>query len=258
MLTSFEQVRDWIKDNGFKRWVLYRDRSKSEKIIDSAAFIVSDMQDKIEMTEKYLRQEGGNAYAAGSVKGSIEDLNVTAEIRLADAQPYQPQQTAGIGMTSSINEQTLRESIRKELQAEWDKREYERKRKELDDERKEFEQEKQSAIGVLTQYLAPVAKAMISGRRMVAGVDTDEQMHADPVRPIVADRAPQAPADPQEPEQPEEENPFTDDEADKLYELLARFKKVEPQYMELIEAVVKMAESGDQTYTMAKGFLVKQ
>lgn len=248
MLTTFEQVREWITDNGFKRWVLYKDYSRTDKIIDSQAFAVSDMPDKLAMTEKYLRMAGGHAYAAGSASNSASDLNVVMEIRLQDEAPAA---TAGIG-AQPYDANALRESIRKELQAEWDKREYERKRKELDEERKEFEQEKQSAIGVLTQYLAPVAKAMISGRRMVAGVDTDEQMHADPVKPIVADRAPQ------EPEQPEEENPFTDEEADKLYELLARFKKVEPQYMELIEAVVKMAESGDQTYTMAKGFLVKQ
>lgn len=246
MLTTFEQVREWITDNGFKRWVLYKDYSRTDKIIDSQAFTVSDMPDKLAMTEKYLRMSGGHAYAAGSASNSASDLNVVMEIRLQDEAPAAP---AGVG-AQLYDANALRESIRKEFQAEWDKREYERKAKELNEERKAFEAEKASAIGLLTQYLAPVAKAMVSGRRMVAGVDTDEQMHAEPVKPIVADRAPQ------EPEQPQDD-PFTDEEADKLYDLMARFKKVEPQYMELIEAVVKMAESGDQTYTMAKGFLVK-
>ena len=95
--------------------------------------------------------------------------------------------------------------------------------------------------------------------RNVAGVDTAEPVHA---RPIVAE--------PQPKEKPEEDpdekdnqelvdiaNDFTDEEGEKLTALMSRFKKVEPQYMELIEAVVEMAERGDSTYTMAKGFLIK-
>ena len=252
MLTTFEQVREWITDNGFKRWVLYKDYSKSEKIIDSAAFAVSDMPDKLAMTEKYLRLAGGHAYAAGAPTNAVNDLTTTAEIRLAE----ETAPAAGVGYTAApVNEAQLRETIRKEMQAEWDKREYEQKRKQLDEERKEFEADKQSAIGLITGYLAPVAKAMM--QRHVAGVpqDAEEPVHADPIQPIVAER-PQT-HEPQEEEEHEEQSPFTDEEADKLFDLMARFKKVEPQYMELIEAVVKMAESGDATYTMAKGFLIK-
>ena len=38
---------------------------------------------------------------------------------------------------------------------------------------------------------------------------------------------------------------------------MVRFKAVEPDYLQLIEAVVKMAESGDSMYNMAKGMLLK-
>ena len=254
MLTTFEQVREWITDNGFKRWVLYKDYSKTEKIIDSAAFAVSDMPDKLAMTEKYLRLAGGHAYAAGAPTNAVNDLTTTAEIRLAE----ETAPAAGVGYTAApVNEAQLRETIRKEMQAEWDKREYEQKRKQLDEERKEFEADKQSAIGLITGYLAPVAKAMM--QRHVAGVpqDAEEPVNADPIQPIVAER-PQMPQEPEhEPEEQEEQSPFTDEEADELFDLMARFKKVEPQYLELIKAVVAMAESGDSTYTMAKGFLIK-
>lgn len=250
MLTSFEQVREWITDNGFKRWVLYKDRTRTEKILDSAAF-PSDIEDKLEMTEKYLRLAGGNAYAAGANGNATSDLTTTCEIRLSDAyQQLNP--TAGVCGATGIGEAQLRESIKRELQAEWDKREYERLRKELDRERKEFDAEKSSAIGLLTNYLAPIGKALLQ-KRMVAGIDTEEPVVADPVQPIV----PKEPEEPEEPQDKEEQSPFTDEEADKLFALMARFKKSEPQYLELIEAVVKMAEAGDSTYTMAKGVLLK-
>ena len=86
--------------------------------------------------------------------------------------------------------------------------------------------------------------------RKVAGVDANEPVHA---APIVADRG--------EEQQPEEAEPqeevFTDEESEKLFDLMARFKKVEPRYLELIEAVVTMAENGDGTYNVAKGVLLK-
>ena len=94
MLTTIEQVREWITDNGFKRWILYRDYSRTEKILDSAAF-PADMEDKLAMTEKYLRYAGGNAYAAGAPNSAVNDLTTICEIRLSDGQTAQP--TNGIG-----------------------------------------------------------------------------------------------------------------------------------------------------------------
>lgn len=250
MLTSFEQVRDWILDNGFKRWVLYRDRSRNEKIIDSAAFTVSDMEDKISMTEKYLRMAGGNAYAAGATTMGKDDLTTVTEIRLADAVQAQP--TAGVGNPyPALNEDAIIARVRKEVEAEYDKKEYQRLRADLDRERKQFDADKNSAIGAMIHYFAPIGQAILSrgGLRNVAGVDTDAPVTAEPVKPIERKEP--------ETQEPKQEDVFTDEESDKMYELMVRFKKVEPDYMRLIERVVEMAESGDGTYTMAKGFLLK-
>ena len=75
MLTTIEQLREWVTDNGLKRWVLYKDYGRTEKINDSGAFPVSDIEDKLAMTEKYLRMAGGHAYAAGGTSGSKADLD---------------------------------------------------------------------------------------------------------------------------------------------------------------------------------------
>lgn len=251
MLTSFDQVRDWITDNGFKRWVLYRDRSRNEKIIDSAAFTVSDMEDKISMTEKYLRMAGGNAYAAGATTMGKDDLTTVTEIRLADAVQAQP--TAGVGNPyPALNEDAIAARVRKEVEAEYNKREYERRAADLEKREKEFAEKENSAMGAIIRCFAPVGQAMMAKSgllRNVAGVDTDAPVTADPVKPIERKEP--------ETQEPEQEDVFTDEESDKMYELMVRFKKVEPDYMRLIERVVEMAESGDGTYTMAKGFLLK-
>ena len=136
-----------------------------------------------------------------------------------------------------------------EIRAEYEKKEYERLRKELDDDRKRFEDEKASAMGALAHYFAPIGQALLGSRRMVAGVDAERPVHA---APIVAEEHTEGPDD-----EKQEEEIFTEEESDKLFELMARFKKAEPDYLKLITRVVEMAESGDGAYTAAKGFLLK-
>lgn len=246
MLTTFEQVKDWIQDNGFKRWVFYRDKSRAEKIIDSNAFTVSDQDDKIDMTEKYLRMAGGTAYAAGSATGAQADLNVTAEVRLQEPQAQQP--TAGIaGNYPSIGE--LTETITKQVRAEMDVQRMKDKEAELSRREKELDAREQSAMGALVHFLAPVGQALLQKHVMprLAGVDAEEPVHAAPI----------VPNQPQETPEEKEPEDFTDEESQEIYALLVRFKKVEPDYLVMLRKVVDMAESGDATYNMAKGFLVQ-
>lgn len=55
----------------------------------------------------------------------------------------------------------------------------------------------------------------------------------------------------------EEINQETQDIQEKVENLLERFSNVEPQWIELLEKVVVMAENQDTTYTMAKSILLK-
>ena len=250
MLTSFDQVREWITDNGFKRWVLYKDRSKTEKILDSAAF-PSDMEDKLAMTEKYLRYAGGNAYAAGAPNNAVNDLTTICEIRLSDGQPAQP--TQGIGNNyPTIGE--LTETITKQVRAEMAAEDFKRREKELAEREREFNEKQNGVIGALVGVLSPYLPVLnqVAGMRKVAGVDVAEPLHAQPIIPEAQEQ------DPQETEEKpqEEQSPFTDEEADELFALMAEFKSVEPDYLPMIRKVVDMAKANDSTYQMAKKFLV--
>ena len=238
MLTSFNQVAEWITDNGFKRWVLYRDYSRTEKIVDSANF-PSDIPDKLAMTEKYLRLNGGHAYAAAATSNAASDLNTIIEIQLTDVQPLNAQPAAGIGSPQDIGQ--IEERLRKQIKAEIAQEKYEQERKDFEAEKKEFEQEKQSVIGLIVQQVAPYIPMLSGQRRMVAGVDTEEPVHAQPIIPTET-----------------QEDPFTEEEEDRMYDLMVRFKKSEPQYLDLLESVVVMAEKNDPMYGTAKGFLLKK
>lgn len=247
MLTSFEQFRDWVNDNAIKRWVLYKDRSKTEKIVDSQYFAVSDQADKLAMTEKYLIMSGGSAFAAGSATNSANDLSITCDIRI------QEQATSGIN-GGGFNQQTigeLRDEITRSVRAQIKAEQYEKDKAKFEADKEEFEKEKQSAVGALIHYFAPIGQQLLQNRMMrsVAGVDTEKPVHA---APIVVDQP-----EPEQPNQETEEEPFTDEESAKLLSLMVRFKAVEPRYLELIESVVEMAEKGDGMYNIAKSTLLK-
>ena len=260
MFTSWEQVKSWIEDNNFPHWIFYknnpegRDDKANDKIIDSNNFVVSDLGDKLDMTEKYLRMYGGRVWGVGFKTPNATQGGVVCEARIDTAE----QSTAGVG--GGINGDTireLRESITQEVRAQIKAEQYEKDKANFEREKKEWEAEKQSAIGTIVHLLAPIGKQVLGSRIMpkVAGVDTDEPVHAS--RIVADDGTPLREERIIENEEAESEDPFTEDEAQKIMELMVRFKSVEPDYLQLISRVVEMAESGDATYTMAKGFLMK-
>ena len=251
MLNSFEQVKEWIIDNGFKRWILYKDSLRKELIIDSAGFHVSDQSDKIAMTEKYLRLAGGRAYAAGSASGSINDLNVTTEIRLDDEQFG----TSGIGMQPNIqplNIGEIEDRIRKQLKAEIEIENLKKREAEIERREREYDAEKQSALGAIVHYFAPLGQRFLESKMMrnVAGIDADEPVHARKVQPIIPEEETQE-------QEIQEEEIFTDAESEELFDLMKRFKAVEPEnWLAMMRKMVDMAEKNDTTYQMARNFLI--
>ena len=251
MLNSFEQVKEWIIDNGFKRWILYKDSLRKELIIDSAGFHVSDQSDKIAMTEKYLRLAGGRAYAAGSASGSINDLNVTTEIRLDDEQFG----TSGIGMQPNIqplNIGEIEDRIRRQLKAEIEIENLKKREAEIERREREYDAEKQSALGAIVHYFAPLGQRFLESKMMrnVAGLDAEEPVHARKVQPII-------PSEETQEQEIQEEEIFTDAESEELFDLMKRFKAVEPEnWLSMMRKMVDMAEKNDTTYQMARNFLI--
>lgn len=277
MFTQWNQIEDWIKDAGFKHWIFYvnnpdkradGDRS-NDKILDSK-FFAGDTDQKLELTRKMLEAFGKRCYGVAYQSDTATTGGCWCEVDLSGAgqqqsmmqQMIQQMPASGVG---TVDEAALTAKIRKEILTEMKAEKLEADRKALDAERREFQREKNSAIGLLVGYLKPVFDAKVAGlipgsgqqpmrnvaglipgqqpMRNVAGVDSDEDVEASR---IVA------------PEQEAEvvEEDFSDEEAQKLNDLMVRFKKVEPQYLELIEVVVAMAEYGDSIYTMAKGVLL--
>lgn len=268
MFTRWQQVDDWITDNHFKRWIFYKndpekntDERGNNKVLDSRYWADETIDDKLRLTRKYLEQWGSRAYGLAFQNENSNSGGVQCVVYIEQAQPSeqsaQVQQApvagmVGMGIGSPEYEQ-LKAQIREQVETEFDKREYERKRKEFDEEKRQFEQDKNSAIGLMVGYLKPVISAL--GQKRVAGIDAAEDVRAERVQPIKQ----QSEIVPEEEtvEETAEQEVFTEEEGDKLFALMARFKQVEPDYMQLVERVVVMAETNDGMYQAARGMLLK-
>lgn len=258
MFTRWDQIEDWIRDNGFKHWAFYKenpdgkDRLANNRILDSNHY-GDDYEDKIAMTRKYLEQYGAKAWGVGWRLPNGTQEGLVCEVVLSGGYPGAA--PAGVGQSvQPLDIQGFKDEIRESIRREMQMENFERERKEFEQERKEFREMESGVWGLIVQKIGMPLLATMQQKRMVAGVDADAPVHADPVQPIIPNNAPEQHEDPEETQEPEV---FTDEESDKLFDLMKRFKAVEPDYMRLLEAVVTMAENGDITYTTAKGFLVK-
>ena len=261
MFTKWQQVEEWIRDNSLTSWRFFYERTGSQSTEDgekqirsNRVAILSDafpgeLEEKIALTRRRLLAENNQTLYGYGKRGKENTGLMYCEVRLVDElQQPNAQAVAAPAPIPTFNEQELAERIRGEVRLEYEKlryeeqvRDFETRKRQLEERERDFEDKQSTAIGLLVHHLTPVITALTNKR--VAGVDTEAPVEAQPIRAIEQD------------EQIEEL--FTDEESDKLFQLMADFKQVEPRYLELIECVVTMAKNGDATYDMAKGFLLK-
>lgn len=253
MLTKWQHIEDWIRDNQLTWWRFSLEKTgvqtnadgqteqkRSNMIVVLSDAYDGDLDNKISLTKKRIMHEQHTLLYGQGKRGKENAGMLYCEVRLDDVeQQHGTQAVASVPSIPVFDEDKLAERVRRECMLEFENKRYEEEKKAFAKEKEEFEAAKGSAIGLLVQYLSPVVAAM-SGRR-VAGVDASAPVQAAPVQALEAEL---------------EDELFTDEESDKLFDLMARFKAVEPRYLELIEKVVTMAESGDATYNAAKMMLL--
>ena len=250
MFTKWNEVESWIRDNRLDKWIFARnDRAlkqesggePNDKIVDSD-YYGDSLDSKLELTKRALENYNGRVYGYG-----WQGKKVTGGICcIVDLGQFGPQQAATVGGVSESDIQARIDAAVDKVRNQFERDQIERDRREIDEERKEFRQEKESAIGLIVGYLSPFIKS--AAQKRVAGTPIDTKEDIEVSRIIPTD------------EHNEEEgvDVFTDEESEKLYALMERFKAVEPDYLQLIESVVEMAESRNPMYATAKGFLIKK
>lgn len=255
-ITNFSDFDSWLKENGLVYWKV----SSTTQAQDNNNKFVYDKNkqydENLQLCQRALERFAGQMlYATGWRTPDARTGGFSCIVLYNDVPQHTEQQPAYItGVTGAFDKDTLIAEITQKVRNEYDTMNLKREREALDAERKEFDAAKDGVMGMLVHYLAPVAKQMlgIQGSTRVAGVDAAEV--AAPA--IKVQEEPEQETEETEAEEKEQESPFSDEESDKLYELMQRFAAVEPRYMELLEQVVVLAENKDRAYTMAKAALL--
>lgn len=246
--TSWQDVREWIEDNKLQRYTFRASRSQDgQRQNDTIFAYCSDdtPEDNLRLCEKRLQNASGcHLYGTGFRSANANTGGVCVEVQYSGAQ-MQPAY-GGVGSALPIDEDSIKDKIRRELKMEMELETLKRREKEIQEKEKAYEEEKSSVVGQVISYLAPYIAQVAGAKRMAAVAGAGG--------PVVADRI--VPQDQEE--ETADPNDFPDEEASEVYELIKRFRKIEPDYLEMLRSVVDMAERGDQMYAMAKGFLVKK
>ena len=127
----------------------------------------------------------------------------------------------------------------------------------MHEEKRDLENQKNSAMGIIAQTLAPFAQQLagkLAPMRNVAGtptpIDAEEVITAAKIRAQEASE--------ENEEQPDEIEIFCEEEEyNRMMAIMKRFAEVEPQWLDLLESVTRLAEANDNMYLMAKQSLLK-
>lgn len=280
--TSWQQVEDWIRDNGLVRWTFAALRDGDGKMSQYVAlsdWCAGSLEDKIAFTKKNLESQPGRyLYGSGWHQDNKTGGEISCEVMLSAGQngvggiagfPWMQQQVQQQQPIGEAEIGKIEARLRKEIMADIERKEYEREKVEFEKEKKEFEADKAGVMGAIIGYAKPylplLKEKFSSTLSRVAG--TDKPVVAKPIQPIIPEEEPDqhevivdnthsqtvGDTDPED-----EQDVFTDEENEKLFDLLKRFKAVEPDYLRLLESVVVMAEAGDDQYTMAKMALLNK
>lgn len=252
---NWQQVADWIDDNGLVKYSFKCSRDVDGQRSNNFIFCYDSDKSQDEnrrLLEKRLEAHSGqHLYGTGyrTDKANVGGMCCEVEYQSQPSYIQQVQQMVGAPVAPSVDPAELERTITERIETKFLRQRLEEEQKNLKEERRAFDEEKNSAVGLIVQYLAPVAAQLAGINRManVAGAGA----------PVSAEKITPVPSVSPEPETEEDDPDFPVEEQQQVYDLIKRFRKVEPNYIALLSSVVAMAENGDSTYNMAKNFLIK-
>lgn len=237
----------WLDLNKIDTWDLSTTRDKTQ----NAMIFKSDPEQPREreqnrMIEQLGLSENAIIYVSGKCgKATTGQFSETWENKSGTTASVPAQPVNGIaGPNMDELEKRIQLAVEK-TNFEWEKKMFEKQQKEFNQAKKEFDNDRNGIIGILVEKAAPILgtfmNKMIPAQPQVAGLN--DTIKASPIA-----------ADGETTEQSDDINVFDDAEADKLFDLCARLKAVDPDYLAIIEKIVAFAESENPVSYMGMKF----
>lgn len=113
----------------------------------------------------------------------------------------------------------------------WERKELERREAELKEAQKDFRASKEGVMGILVEKAAPFIGGFLQkqGLAKVAGIDSAVEANKIEVK-----------------QDDKTDAPFSDEEANKLFEIVKKYKDFDPDYLSVLTKLIEFATSGNQ------------
>lgn len=249
---GIDNLVKWITNNGLIRWTISTKENGSEnaRIFESNPEVSRDAE--LERMRSVLElSTNANLYVFGATKDGktvgnfSERWNNVPDGDMVSGVQQVPQPVQQL-MDGYISKEELEIRIRKSIedyQFKLDKQRFEEEKKEFRAEKKEFDEFKNGAIGQIIERAMPYLSRIMPSKQPVATVAGvgDTMISANPI--VSRDAT------------TEDDDVFTDEESDKLYDIVARYKAYDPDnYMQVLDKLVTIATE-DKPITIMNGMV---
>lgn len=232
---DINNVIAWLDINGIQQWTAYSGAGASGQ----GKLFESDIEKTRESEIDRFRQvmalsDNSRVRIVGKVNpkqqtGIFEEFwaNVSAPVAQA------------IGSASAMDADYIDKKIAaavQENELRWREKELSKRETSLAEAEKEFKRNQEGIVGILIEKAAPFISQLMP-RAAVAGVESPTPVVPIPVKTI--------PAESDATMEAEEPEVFTEEESDRLFSAMARYKEADPEYLEVLENFVNLVCSGE-------------
>lgn len=255
---DINNVIAWLDINGIQQWTAYSGAGASGQ----GKLFESDIEKTRESEIDRFRQvmalsDNSRVRIVGKVNpkqqtGIFEEFwaNVSAPVaQTIGSAPAMDADYIDKKIAAAVQENELR----------WREKELSKRENSLAEAEKEFKRNQEGIVGILIEKAAPFISQLVP-RAAVAGVESPT-----PVEPIPVKTMPAESDVTMEAEEPEV---FTEEESDRLFSAMARYKEADPEYLEVLEGLVDFVCSGQPIaimggavkidYTQVKDIILKR
>lgn len=253
---DINNVIAWLDINGIQQWTVYSGNGASGQ----GKLFESDIEKTRESEIERFRQvmalsDNSRVRIDGKVNpkqqtGKFEEFwaNVSAPVaQTIGSAPAMDADYIDKKIAAAVQENELR----------WREKELSKRESTLAEAEKEFKRNQEGIVGILIEKAAPFISQLMP-HAAVAGVESPT-----PVAPIPVKTMPAESDATMETEEPEV---FTEEEADRLFSVMARYKEADPEYLEVLESFVNLVCSGEPfsvfgakiDYSMVKNVILQK
>lgn len=231
---DINNVIAWLDINGIQQWTVYSGNGASGQ----GKLFESDIEKTRESEIDRFRQvmalsDNSRVRIDGKVNpkqntGKFEEFwaNVSAPVaQTIGSAPAMDADYIDKKIAAAVQENELR----------WREKELSKRESTLAEAEKEFKRNQEGIVGILIEKAAPFISQLMP-RAAVAGVESPTPVAPIPVKTI--------PAESDATMEAEEAEVFTEEESDRLFSAMARYKDADPEYLEVLEGLVDFVCSG--------------